>query len=225
VTVDTAAGAVLILVPIAFNTLFFLLQRRFDYPDILRKPTAEVLDRFRAGGSGLVAVWYGFALTSVAFIPLVVLLRGALAHAHAPLLPGMIAVGTLAGVVQFIGLARWPFAVPHLARVHADPTASDAERAAATVTFETLNRYAGVAIGEHLGYLLTGAWTIQVSVAVADTTIVPSWIGWVGLVPALGILVGLLEPAGWRPAGALNAVGYLLWSVWLIALGVGLLVT
>jgi hypothetical protein len=222
-TAGTAAGVLLILVPVAFNTFFFLLQRRFDYPDILRKPTAEILERFGAGGTGLVAVWYGFAITSVAFVPLVVLLHSVLAEERAPFLPGMVAVGTLAGVVQFIGLARWPFAVPHLARVHGDPSASDAERAAAAVTLQTLNRYAGVAIGEHLGYLLTGAWTIQVSLAVADSTIVPSWIGWVGLLPAVGILTGLLEPAGWKPAGALNAVGYLVWSLWLIALGVGLL--
>jgi uncharacterized protein DUF4386 len=222
-TADTAAGVLLIVVPVAFNTFFFLLQRRFDYPDILRKPTPEVLERFRAGGTGLVAVWYGFALTSVAFVPLVVLLHRALAEEHASFLPGMVAVGTLAGVVQFIGLARWPFAVPHLARVHADPSASEAERAAAAMTFQTLNRYAGVAIGEHLGYLLTGTWTIMVSLAVADSAVVPSWIGWVGLVPAVGILVGLLEPAGWKPAGAINAAGYLVWSLWLITLGVGLL--
>jgi hypothetical protein len=224
VTVDTAAGVLLIVVPIAFNGFFLLLQRRFDYPAILRRSTAEVLGRFRAGGAGLVAVWYGFALTGVAFIPLVVLLREALANAQPSPAPGMVAVGTLAGVVQFIGLARWPFAVPHLARVHADPSASEAERAAAAVTFETLNRYAGVAIGEHLGYLLTGAWTILVSLAVMDAAIVSSWIGWVGLAPALGILAGLLEPAGWKPAGAINAVGYLAWSLWLIALGVALLV-
>jgi hypothetical protein len=222
-TAEAAAGVLLILVPVAFNTFFFLLQRRFDYPDILRKPAAEILARFRAGGTGLVALWYGFALTSVAFVPLVVLLHRVLAEERASFLPGMVAVGTLAGVVQFIGLARWPFAVPHLARVHADPSASEAERAAATVTLHTLNRYAGVAIGEHLGYLLTGAWTIMVSLAVADSAVVPSWIGWVGLVPAVGILVGLLEPAGWKPAGAINAAGYLVWSLWLITLGVGLL--
>jgi hypothetical protein len=223
-SVDTAAGILLVSVPIAFNACFVLLQRLFDYPDILRRPSAEILERFRSGGRGLVAAWYGFALTSVAFIPLVVLLRQALANARASFLPGMIAVGTLAGVVQFIGLARWPFAVPYLARLHAEASSGESERAAAAVTLQVLNRWAGVAIGEHLGYLLTGAWTILVSLAVADVAIVPSWIGWVGLVPAIGILAGLLEPAGWKAAGAVNAVGYLAWSLWLITLGIGLLV-
>jgi hypothetical protein len=37
------------------------------------------------------------------------------------------------------------------------------------------------------------------------------------------LLVVLLEPAGWRPAGAINAIGYLAWSMWLVALGIALL--
>jgi hypothetical protein len=38
--IEDAASAVLILLPIAFNAFFFLLARLFDYPDILRSPTA-----------------------------------------------------------------------------------------------------------------------------------------------------------------------------------------
>ena len=37
--------------------------------------------------------------------------------------------------------------------------------------------------------------------------------------------VGPLEPRGWKLAGALVPLAYLGWSVWLLALGVGLLVT
>jgi hypothetical protein len=49
------------------------------------------------------------------------------------------------------------FLVPHLARVEADGDASEARREAAVVVFEALHRYLGVAVGEHLGYLFTGA--------------------------------------------------------------------
>ena len=34
------AGVLLIVVPLAFNAAFALLAARFDYPDILRQPTA-----------------------------------------------------------------------------------------------------------------------------------------------------------------------------------------
>jgi hypothetical protein len=52
VSEQTAAGIVLIPVPILFNVGFSLLAQRFDYPDILRRPTHEALERFRAGGAG-----------------------------------------------------------------------------------------------------------------------------------------------------------------------------
>ena len=37
------AGVVLVAVPILFNAGFTLLAQRFDYPDVLRRPTHEVL--------------------------------------------------------------------------------------------------------------------------------------------------------------------------------------
>ena len=49
------------------------------------------------------------------------------------------------------------------------------------------------------------------------------WLGWAGIVSGLGILVGLLEPAGVALAGTINAVAYLGWSLWLVATGISLL--
>ena len=42
-------GLLFIIVPVAFNVIFFLLQRAFEYPDILRKPTDYILNRFKEG--------------------------------------------------------------------------------------------------------------------------------------------------------------------------------
>ena len=58
-TIQNAAGALLVILPVAFNLFFFLLGRRFDYPNILRSPTEEVLSRFQAGGVSLKLLWYG----------------------------------------------------------------------------------------------------------------------------------------------------------------------
>jgi hypothetical protein len=40
--IKNAAGALLIILPLAFNLFFFVLGRRFDYPNILRSPTEEI---------------------------------------------------------------------------------------------------------------------------------------------------------------------------------------
>jgi hypothetical protein len=72
----TAAGALLIALPLLFNGAFAALSVTFDYPDILRRPTPEILERFRAGGSRLVLLWWVFAMTAVLLAPLAVLLSG-----------------------------------------------------------------------------------------------------------------------------------------------------
>ena len=57
------------------------MAQRFDYPDVLRGPTREVLERFRAGGASLLVIWWVFALSAVLFAPLAVLLASQLGGA------------------------------------------------------------------------------------------------------------------------------------------------
>src|SRR4051794_25019276 len=128
----TAAGVLLIVVSLAFNAAFALLAARFDYPDILRRPTAEVLSRFEAGGTSLLLLWWAFAMTAVLLAPLVVLVSAALGDADGTLLAVTTTVGVLAAIVQFLGLIRWPFLVPQLARTAAHPNATPAQQAAVT---------------------------------------------------------------------------------------------
>jgi Domain of unknown function (DUF4386) len=77
-------GVILILTPVAFNVFFTLLTVTFEYPDILREPRDHILRQFDAGGSGLVAIWYGFMLTAVLFVPVAVLVHRVLARQDTP---------------------------------------------------------------------------------------------------------------------------------------------
>lgn len=219
------AGALLILTPVAFNLLFTLLSVNFEYPDILREPAGYVLERFEAGGTGLVAIWYGFMLTAVLFVPLVVLVHVVLAGV--PFYLGLAtAFGVIAGAVQFLGLVRWPFLVPYLAETYTDPASTGATRQAVSVVFEAFNRYAGAAVGEHLGYLFTGLWSALVAVAMLRSGMFGRfgrWLGLLGLISAAGILTGTLEFAGIAVAADVVTVAYILWSVWLFAFGIVLL--
>ena len=222
-------GILLIALPVAFNLAFAALSATFGYPDILRRPTDEVLARFREGGTRLVMLWWVFAMTAVLVAPLAVLLSIALVGGSGTIRTLAAAMGITAAVVQFLGLIRWPFLVPYLARVSAEPDLSPARREAVDVVFQSFNRYLGVAVGEHLGYLFTGTWSALVGVAITQSTVVPGWIGIVGIV--VGVLlvvccfefVGPFEPSGWKLAGTLTPITYVVWSVWLVALGVALL--
>ena len=223
--VRRAAGILLVIVPLGFAACFILLQQLFEYPDILRQPTGDVLTKFVAGGSPLVAVWYVLTLTAVAFIPLTLLVHRVLAERDAPVLLWVAtAFGVIAGLAQTLGFLRWPFLVPHLAQSYLAPGASEAQRAAAAMVFEAFHRYAGMAVGEHLGYLSTSLWTVLIAVVILRTGILPRWIGASGAVLAVGIAAGLGEPAGWELGGTINTFSYLVWAVWLIAFGVTLLI-
>jgi hypothetical protein len=219
----TLTGLLLIIVPIAFNVTFFLLQRAFEYPDILRKPTDYVLRRFKEGGAPLRRLWYAFAFSAVLFTPVPVLVH----QLFQPDAPWFLLVGTtmgvLAGAMQFLGLIRWSFLVPSLAHIYTQSDSTQATRESVIVVFEAFHRYIGVAIGEHLGYIFTSIWTILLSIAIVQTGVVNPLFGWLGIVPATGVLVGVLEETGFKAAGVINAISYILWSVWLIAFGMALL--
>jgi hypothetical protein len=143
-----------------------------------------------------------------------------------------IVVGAAAALVQALGLVRWPFAVPEPARRYIGAEGPDAEATRRTieVVFATLHRLLGVGIGEHLGYLLTGLWTLLVSASILATAVLPGWLGVVGLPIGVALLIGTLEfvgpneQDGWPLAGTIVPIAYITWSVWLIALGVFLLV-
>ena len=99
-------AGLLIAMPVLFNLFFGLLQARFEYPDILRRPPDEVLRRFAEGGPALIALWYGFALTPALFLPAAVLLRRALGHDEAAYLALATPLAVAASLVQLLGLLR-----------------------------------------------------------------------------------------------------------------------
>lgn len=224
-------AVIAIAVPIVFNVAFFELGRAFDYPTILRRPADEILRRFAAGGPGLLLRWHLLFLSALAMLPLAVLLSVVL-DAGAVLTTLTMVVGVVAALVQGVGLARWPFAVPELARryVAADGADADATRRSVEVVFAVLHRYLGVGIGEHLGYLATGSWTMLVAASILQGAVLPGWLAIAGLLIGVALLVGTLEfvgpnePDGWELAGTVVPIAYIAWSIWLIAIGVLLLV-
>ena len=213
-------AVLLIVFPVVFTVLYAMLGKVFSYPGILRQPAGEVLERFAAGGSRLVLLWWAFALTPIAFIPISVGIARYLGDGI--LAQSSVLVGLAAALVQVLGLIRWPFLVPFLARERAkNPQTVD-------LVFEVANRYFGIAVGEHLGYLLTGAWTILVSLALVPTA--PLWFAIAGIVVGVSLLFGTLEfvgpfeSKGWAFAGAVVASAYTAWALWMVVGGVLMLV-
>ena len=218
----------LVVAPLWFNATFALLGKRFEYPDILRRPAEEILDRFRAGGSSLILLWWMFMLSGLLLIPAVVLLGQALGFTG--IVPLAVSIGVLAGLVQMLGLLRWVYLVPSLARSHADPALEGGQREATVAVFRAMHQYLGVGVGEHLGYLFTGVWSVLTGVAIVGGELLPIWMGWAGIVIGAGLIVGSAEflgpneEDGWSLAGTAIPILYIAWSLWLLGLGIALIV-
>ena len=227
-SVEITAGIALIVAPLWFNTTFALLGKRFDYPGILRRPSAEILERFQAGGSSLILLWWTFMLSGLLLIAGAVLLAQALGFEG--IVPLATTIGVLAGLVQMLGLLRWVYLVPVLARTYADPALEPPERDVQAAVFRALHQYLGVGVGEHLGYLFTGIWSALIGIGIIQATALPAWLGWPGIVIGAGLAVGSAEflgpneQRGWRLADAAVPFLYMAWSIWLLLIGVLLIV-
>lgn len=210
-------GLLLIAVPIVFTAGFIGLQLTFEYPDILRHPAGEVLTRFAAAGADLHLYWYAMMAAALAMIPATIGLGLSLWERDRQLAALSIGAGVLAGLVQALGLLRWVILVPGLAAGYTAARATEAEQQMATALFDAANRYLGMGVGEHFGYLFTAAWTLLVAALIIRQH---RYVAVAGVLIALGVLAGMAEPFGVPMAGAINAVSYTLWAVWTLALGI-----
>lgn len=222
-------GLAAIAFAVAFNIPFATLSATFEYPDILRRPAGEILTMFHAGGASLVLTWHAFAVAALVLVPLSVALsmRPGRVAAFPALAIGAAIAGSLAGLAQAIGLWRWVFVVPSLASAYVDPSATDASRAAAESTFNLINLYGGVAIGEHIGQSLTALFVLLLAlVQFRESNRITAAIGFVA---ATAILIGTNEGVAIALGksgdvfGLVTIAGFLGLSAWLVATGVTLL--
>jgi hypothetical protein len=197
-------ACLLILAAVLANVAFTALGSIFNYPDVLDEPAGKVLAAFRAD-EGAISAWFGVLALSAALLAPVAVGVGRLSSQRAMRIA--VPVGIAAAVVQVIGLMRWPLLVPGYA--------ADGDAGA----FRTASDILGTAIGETLGYLLTATWTALVIVALGRRY-AGRWFQALGLASAGLILAGVLSPLGLPVIDAANFIGYVLWSLWLIAFAV-----
>jgi len=211
-------ASLLFLAAVLANVGFTALGSIFNYPDVLDEPAGQVLASFR-DNEGAVSGWFSvLALSAALFAPIAIGV-GRLSSQRAMRIA--VPVGIAAAVVQVIGLLRWPILVPGYA---ADAASADAGVAAsARDSFTTASDILGTALGETVGYFLTATWTVLVIVALGRRY-AGRWFQVLGAVSAALVLVGVLSPLGLAVVDTANFLGYVLWSVWLIAFGVVILV-
>ncbi len=220
-------GIFLIGLVVMSNIPYIRLIQTFEYDDILREPVDYVLTQFQAGGMALILTWFMFAIAALLLIPASLLLYQVVDRPNAPYLGAATTMGALSGLLQAIGLMRWVFVVPILAELQTNPATDEATRAAVGVAYRVVHQYGGVVIGEQLGQLLLVGWTVGLAAAMVHSPLFKSWVGWWGLLTAPLLLLGQSEllatviPA--MPVIESTPIGFILWELWLLAVGLTLL--
>ncbi|MEY2818292.1 MAG: hypothetical protein RL275_1755 [Chloroflexota bacterium] len=219
------AGIFFIVGALLVNIPYTLLIMNFDYPDILRQPTAEILTKFQAGGDTLIYTWFAFAWVGLPMLFGAIMLIQILTDEHAPFLETATTLGVIGFIVQVVGLLRWVFVVPALARLYTDPAADSATQAAVAAVFTAVHQYGGVILGEHMGQFLIILWMSMISGIMYKSKMFSKWVavlGWVASAIYILAQTELLATAiptvpviDWA-----GLVGSLLWLVWMIVMGV-----
>ena len=210
-------GVGLVMIPYTALTMLF------DYPDILRQPPGDILTRFHAGGPLLIAVWWLFAVGGLPLVQAYVLIGQKLEHQDLQV-RWATTLGVISAITQIVGLLRWPFVVAVLATQYVNAT-DVATKQAAMVVFSAIHQYGGVVLGEHLGQLLTIAYTVLISRVFARLHLFPRWVNYLGYgasaiyLLAQGELFATVIPGfpNWELAGLLGST---LWLVWLVVIGI-----
>ncbi|MCR9136469.1 MAG: DUF4386 domain-containing protein [Alphaproteobacteria bacterium] len=203
---------------------FFTLVLVFDFPDILREPAPERLARFMGDIATIVPAYYLLALTGLTQAVLAVLIWLCAPRRDEPMLVLAVLFGVLCGTFQIMGFIRWPIVIPYLAEAMA--SAPDANAQSVVILLEgVMNRYAGMAIGEHLGFLGMGFWTLFLGVAIVRQPFVDRSLGRIGIGLGVLTLAVAMEPLGgpFAPFAELTGGLFAFWTTWLVLMAVNLI--
>jgi hypothetical protein len=211
-------AVLLIVAAVLANLGFTALGSIFNYPDVLDEPAGKVLASFREH-QGAVGTWFVVLAIAAALLAPVAVGVGKLSSERA--MRVAVPIGITAAVVQVIGLLRWPILVPGYASDAASHNATVAS--SARDSFTTVSDILGTAIGETVGYALTATWTVLVVVALGRRY-AGRWFQVLGVVSAVLVFAGVFSPLDLDGVDQANFLGYVLWSAWLVAFGVVMLV-
>ena len=149
------------------------------------------------------------AVASALFVPIAIGVGRLSTH---PAMRVAVPVGIAAGVVQVVGLLRWPLLVPGFARDAASSDPASRPRPGTRSSWPTASsaprrRNARLPADRRLDPAGPGCWWRWIA---------RRWFTVLGAVSAVLILGGVLTPLQLPGVDFGNFIGYILWSVWLI---------
>ncbi|MBL7815628.1 MAG: DUF4386 domain-containing protein [Saprospiraceae bacterium] len=208
-------GGILLFIP------YTILSITFEYPVILRQDVGVILTKFHEGGNALIWTWWSFAMVGLPLLPAYILLGQKLEN-KLLFVRWATYIGVISLIVQMVGLLRWTFVVPVLAKNYI--IGNEMTKEAAKMAFQVIHQYGGVVLGEHLGQLFTIIWTFMLCYAFAKLQLLPKWLIGFGYIASTIYLLAQTElfetvMPDFAVVPMAGFIGSTLWLVWLIIVG------
>jgi Domain of unknown function (DUF4386) len=212
-------GATIVTFSVATAICFVVLSAVFNFPDVLRDKGELVLPLYADNAAVVRPTYWILAMSGLALIACSVELGRLLTPFAAGPARLVSAFGVATGVFWSLGYARWPIAMPYLSDLY-----KTGDKGRAVELYELLNRYAGMTVGEHLGFLTMGVFAISLAIALRQAGIGPKWFFGLGIFSGVLIMATAYEQYDhieW--IGQVNGIANTVWFLWLIAIGVVLI--
>mmetsp|Transcript_30179 Transcript_30179/g.61268 ORF Transcript_30179/g.61268 Transcript_30179/m.61268 type:complete len:280 (-) Transcript_30179:1057-1896(-) len=181
---------VLIFVPLG------ILGAAIDWPNNLSEDADHNLPLLLEEQQSVFWGYFIYLIYSILFYPVAYMMGRYIAGSGGVFSPWLhlgSGFAALSAVTRAIGLSRWLFAMPTLARIYVDPNTTETMREAVVVSYDMLNAWGG-GIGELLGVSsFASLWVVCTSVLFLQSQEWPSWMGWAGFIVAIDLAINLLE--------------------------------
>lgn len=210
---------------IAFTLIYLGLQLTFilayDYHAGLSGPDIDSFKLLLAGGTPMQLMLSLFAMVPLLLIPASIGAYYAFRDIDEPGLRTSVLFATLSAFALSLCLMRWPTFNWYLARFAAG---GDTQPVVAAI-FHGLDDYLGLFLGDIFSKVCASVWFFIVARAMLRSRAVPQWIGYLGIIAAVYLLITLINPFNLIPMFVVNFLNVLspIVFLWLMMFGITLL--
>lgn len=221
--VVSIGGWSLVLFTVLYLGVQVCLMTIYDYPVSIYNPGLGILPVLLTGGQPLTILLSVFSLT-----PLLLMIGGVGAYyafkdVNEPAMRISVLFATLTAIGFILYLMYWPSF--NLALASAYDAASPDQRGVLGIVLQSLNTYVGVYIGGFFTSICAAIWFLIVSVTMLKTIGFPKWIGWIGIVASVFMIVQVFAAFGAYPETVTFLLNKLtpIDSIWMFVFGIGLI--
>jgi len=216
-------GWSLIVFALSYLGVQLALILLFNYHAISQDLNAESLKLISAGGGPLQAMLAIFALLPLLLIPGSVGAYYAFKDIDEPGMRLGVLFATLAAFAFSLCLMRWPTFNWYITQFFGQ--AAPKQQVAINAIFHGLNNYFGVFLGGIFVNICSSIWFFFVSCAMLASKQIPKWMGYLGIIAAVYLLLALILHFSGVPAIVVHFFKFtaLIEFLWLVIFGVSLL--